>query len=905
MKKFPVLITLILLTGTIYAQIQSSGSKKLVVKFNATAEKSESTWNSTFNQLELETASHLSLMFPGHQEIKTKNNTSSPLKDIYTIDIPEGVSSESIIQKYQNMPGVAYIEPMPVINLLEVPDDPKTANQYYMDLIHAYDAFDLCKGDTNIVIGIVDTGIDFYHEDLQDNIKFNYNDPINGVDDDGDGYVDNFKGWDMAHNDNDPQCETDATIPSVFHGTSVAGMASPVTNNGVGIAGMGYRTMILPVKIMDSLGTLSTGYQGIVYAADHGCQIINCSWGGTFPSLLGADVIDYALNVKNCLVIAAAGNDGNDVPFYPASLKNVFSVAATNSSDLKWTKSTYGVEVDVCAPGQSVLLTTQNNGYTYGNGTSYAAPLVSGLAALLKAYRPNLTALQLAEQIRITSQIIDNIGDNQYFFHEMGYGRIDAYNALTITDLPSVRIEDLRLQTNENQALLNGDTLYVSFSVTNYLAQVTNTIIKITSDSEYLTPISNEFSTGTLGTLNTKGFSSSPAAFLISSDMPADHQAKLYFTMKDAGYDDYQTFKIQINRSYINVAPNLIQTTLTSNGKIGYHDRINKIGKGFVFNSSDNLLNDAGIIIASGIESMASALFNSYNFETTETIDTLTDDDGWFEGKAQFTALESTNIPILVNQTILASNQAEYNSSIVYQYQIINQGTEALSNLKMGLYTDWDLINYNSNETDFDASLNLFYTLTHTDQIIYAGICLLDKSQGIPYGFDLVEGGNGGMDITSQYSNEQKWFTMTTPRIHAGNDGDSLNVATLLTSAGQALDVSDTLNIAFALIAARNLYELKQQANALQSEFVTNISTETTSAIHLYPNPAYNHLILVNNPDNFKSAQLYNNAGIVVQTYFLQDGKQQLPLENLPAGIYWLHFKNENVSVTKKVVIIR
>ena len=168
------------------------------------------------------------------------------------------------------------------------------------------------------MIGIIDTGTDPDHPDLAANLKHNYADPINGLDDDGDGYVDNFNGWDLGESDND------ATVNANTHGSHVSGCAAAVTDNGVGVASPGFNCKFLPVKISNAGGTLTMGYEGIVYAADHGCNVINCSWGGGGGGALGQNAIDYATINKDALVVCAAGNNSSNQTFYPAAYNYVF-----------------------------------------------------------------------------------------------------------------------------------------------------------------------------------------------------------------------------------------------------------------------------------------------------------------------------------------------------------------------------------------------------------------------------------------------------------------------------------------------------------------------------------------------------------------------------------------------------
>jgi hypothetical protein len=905
MKKVTSVLIFLFYVWVLLAQKSTDRAQYWVIKFaDADAmQKSEPIFNTKKQGISDFTS--LMPLFPAHQTMTKGTKAPSPLSQIYTFKILSNSEAERLIQSLLEIPGVLYVEPLPELSLFNVPNDPRVGSQYYLPLIKAFDAFEISKGDTNIVIGIVDTGIDFYHEDLQGNIKFNYKDPINGIDDDRDGYIDNFKGWDVAHNDNDPQCEPNTEISGVFHGTSVSGMASAVADNGLGIAGLGYRTKLLPVKIMDAEGSMATGYQGIVYAADQGCQIINCSWGGTFPSQLGADVIDYAVNYRNCLVIAAAGNGGDDTPYYPASYPGVFSVGASNSKDLKWTKSTYGIELDVCAPGEAVLLTSQNNGYTNGYGTSYAAPLVAGLAALVKAQNPEWSGVQIAEQIRVTADVIDTVGDNQYFYHQMGYGRINALNALSIDNRPSVRIEQPEFFTNNYQALLRGDTLSVCFSAKNYLHQVSNTVIRVTSDSEYLVPIENIVSTGALGTLQQIDFNEIPVQFKMASNMPADHEVVFDFEMKDASYTDYQKVKIQLNRSYFDISTPYITTTLTSNGKIAYHNRYGRIGKGFVFEQSGNLLNDAGIIIANDIQNMASALFYNYQFETLQVVDTVSESEGMLKGTTRLQTLESVALNLEIKQETYAFYTTELSGSLVHKYTLYNTSGGLMDGLRMALYTDWDLISPTANETAFDQEQNLFYTYTHTNQVLYAGICLLDNKVGTPYGFDLIAGGNGGMDITGFFSNEQKWFTMNTYRDKAGNEGDSINVASMLTSGTYSVNADDSVSITFALIAAKSKYELQQQAKALRHLYIpeTNVVLDQDPGLKIYPNPAKKLLYIENTSGTATRFTLYNSSGRVVKTMELHNSLHQFELDGLSAGLYFVYLESGKKYLSQKLII--
>ncbi len=901
----------ILLQLVINAQNANYYSNKIAVKVIPSGSKTKVN-QKIIEQIELQLGvkiSKLQPMFKGHQEISSTQKNTLTLSSIYEIELSDGKRLLETINLLNQLSEVEYAEPIYKIDVLEAPNDPQIESQYYLPLIKAFDAFDITQGDTNIVIGIVDTGVDFYHEDLQANFKFNYNDTINGIDDDMDGFIDNYRGWDFGENDNNAQSEYN------HHGTIVAGLASAVTNNSIGIASIGYLTKLLPIKVMDETGDMSTAYQGIVYAADHGCQIINCSWGGTAKSLLGADVIDYAVNKKNCVVIAAAGNGKTDTPYYPASLKGVLSVAATDWSDLKWTGSTYGIEVDICAPGSNVRSTNQNNTYINGFGTSFAAPLAAGVAALVKAYRPELNALQIPEQLRITSDIIDTIADNQYFYHKMGYGRINAFRALSISSLPSIRIENIEFKTNHDNSLSNGDTLIVSFSAMNYLAQVTNCIIRLTSNSEYITTVENIINTGVLDTMEKIDYKESPLVFKISDQMPENQNIQFTFEMvapntdginTTINYKDYQIVNCVLNKTYIDIEPNKIATTLTSNGKIGYQNRDEKIGKGFVYNFRENLLNVGGIILATSKDNMASSLFDKTEYQTTEIIDTLWGDNERLIGNTSYQSIEGVNLPISIKQKTIAYKTGIWESSIIHEYSITNNGFASLNNLRMSIFADWNIVDPLMNEATYNQELNLFYTYTHSNQTMYAGICLLTPGITLPYGFDLVIGGNGGIDIMVDYTNEEKWFTMNNSRPNAGNTGDSLDVATLLTAGPYTVAKNDSLTISWALIAANNLYELTNSAETLQEYYVLANKDKISlkKQWNVYPNPAKGFVFIESNEITAGiEVRLYNGMGLLCKKITTNEKTFKLLTQDLKPGLYFIQINSESGSSTEKLII--
>lgn len=316
---------------------------------------------------------------------------------IYSIgDVTEGqiVTAED---NKQSSSGDASIE-------TTYPSDPfYNRYQWYLSKIEAPNAWDISKGsEGRALIAVVDTGVDLDHRDLDKNLWRNRNDPINGVDDDRDGRVDDYRGWDFVNNDNSPWDDDN-------HGTHCAGLIGARGNDGFGITGVCWWTKILPIKVLDSNGRGSWWNiaQGIRYAAGKGANIISLSLGGTGYS---QSVKDACVTAKNSLLVCAAGNsalNNDNTPHYPSSLslRNILAVGATTKNNYLCSFSNYGkASVDIVAPGDTLMSTIPSPAggpyyYETMSGTSMATPLVSGLAGLIRAKKPYLSNYQIRDII--------------------------------------------------------------------------------------------------------------------------------------------------------------------------------------------------------------------------------------------------------------------------------------------------------------------------------------------------------------------------------------------------------------------------------------------------------------------------------------------------------------------------
>jgi len=278
-----------------------------------------------------------------------------------------------------------------VVRVLKTPNDPYVASLYGLTRMEAPSAWEFTTGSHDVVVAVVDTGVNYNHPDLSANILTHSGEiPGNGVDDDANGYVDDYLGYDFAAGDGDPNDE-------FSHGSHCAGIIGGVGDNGLGIVGINWSVGILPVRVLDAdgFGTEGGVASGIMYAASRGAHVISLSLGGSGASPTIDSAISYAAG-HGSLVVAAGGNSASDNdtdPFFPAgsTLDNVIAVAATDSSDGLADFSNYGLtSVDVAAPGVSIRSTVLGASYDFYSGTSMATPYVSGLAALIKAANPAL-----------------------------------------------------------------------------------------------------------------------------------------------------------------------------------------------------------------------------------------------------------------------------------------------------------------------------------------------------------------------------------------------------------------------------------------------------------------------------------------------------------------------------------
>ena len=386
---------------------------------------------------------------------------SEILQRTYLLEFSSVQDIEKCIRDLENLKGVEYAEKVPLDRMCLTPNDPSYSSQWGLSNINAPAAWNYFSTGSNVVVAIVDDAVERTHADLSPNLWVNTGEIAgNNIDDDNNGYIDDINGYDVASNDNNPNPPSS----SFDHGTHVAGIVSARSNNGVGVASIGFSCKLMCVKSTSTVGQVTNGYDGILYAAVSGADIINMSWGGPGTSTTAQNIVNYAAG-EGCILIAAAGNDDVNTQFYPAAYNNVVSVAATTSTNTKASFSNYGSWIDVSAPGNNIYSTTVGNSYGNKSGTSMASPMVAGLAGLMKSLNPTMPNADLINCLLTTAVNID--AQNPTFIGELGSGRIDAAAAMACvaTSLNNPPVADF--SANFTAISAGGSVLFTNLSTYN------------------------------------------------------------------------------------------------------------------------------------------------------------------------------------------------------------------------------------------------------------------------------------------------------------------------------------------------------------------------------------------------------------------------------------------------------
>lgn len=742
-SRFLSCILLFLIAGVSHVLMAQSSSvsdiqaNKIVVKLASGFERSPAItfWDQPAGKQVLRQigATKVSPAFPGNRSVSSEEMVD--LSSIYTIFLSSGVDERDAARQLGRLTQIEYAEPLWIHHTFYLPNDPladtlNNGGQWYLDQIHAYEAWDIAKGDTSIVIAIIDAG-QSRHPDLFQNIAFNHADPIDGIDNDGDGYVDNYEGWDFSGATSTGFPDNDPFVGS-SHGLWVAGVSSALTDNDLGMSGTGFNCRYIPLKAApdDSLGLIFNGYEAIVYAADHGAQIINCSWGSSQPSRLGADVIKYATINKKAAVIAAAGNSQRKETFYPAGYPEVLSVASSSFQDTVFSGvpglsgTTYDETVDVSAPGFAITSCNGENQYSRSfTGTSFASPVAAGGVGIVMSHFPGLTGFQAAQRLRVTSDPIDSLNSSQYH-DRIGLGRINLYRALTDPLKPSIRIASYEVNNQQGDSRMSpGDTIDIVLTWVNQLhPSSTDLLLRAEMsvlNTPFITVLKNEVLPGIVGM--DQQFTRNAITIVLAQTLPEDYPVTFRYSYEDSAlqYDDFEYFVLRVNPTWLTMDVNAITATITSEGKLGFKDfPDNEQGDGVSLNGAASALYEGGVMFSNSINQVSDAIRNvasvDKDFRAVNPVYVdFQDQRADMVVKGTFDDMSAASpMGIQVTQEAFGWSRVARRNFIILQYIVENQGQNNLPGVYASMFTDWDLTSglVNRNAANYSQQLSLAFT---------------------------------------------------------------------------------------------------------------------------------------------------------------------------------------------------
>lgn len=896
------------------------------------------------------TVGSLAPMFP--QEMTRKNTTSVDIGCFYLLRYSGPVDPREAAREIALLPGVDFAEPSYEYPVTREPDyspnDPLFSTQYGLTRILAPQAWDITRGDSTVVIGIVDSGVEVEHPDLSANIWRNAGETgfdglgrdrrTNGEDDDANGYIDDWRGWDFAGAnyavlvpDNNPS----PTATNNAHGTHVAGIAAASTDNGLGVAGTAFRCRILAIKTAadndtrgpGGVGYILAGYEGIAYAAFMGADIVNCSWGGSGGSQTEQQLITYATELGT-LVVAAAGNNASSQPFYPASYENVLSVAATNQSDVRASFSNYGLTVDVCAPGVSINSTLFPGTYTSSySGTSMASPFAAGAAALVRTVFPALSARQIAERVRVTADNIDGV--NPSYAGLLGKGRINIQRALTLSS-PALRARDLAVLDsaggNNNGVPEPGETIDLVMTFVNYLDPASSASATLTTTASGLTVSTGTILLGALGTLDTLRNRATPFRIQVGTTVTPGLVATLKVTVTDGPYTDLQYFTVVINPTYQTHAVNQVGVTMTSNGRIGFNNfSTNTQGVGFTYPlGGNNHLFEGGLILGTSATRLVNNVRNTgggqdgdflarvpYRLQTPGVV---SNQDGWtvFSDSA---APDANRLGVSVEQYSYAYADPDHDDYVIVRYDIRNLTGAPIAGMFVGQFFDWDIAAYGTNRTGFDSARSLAYAWDQgTPAAPYTGVRALDGAAGA----------RGLVNVSLAVDRAAKWGWIS--------GGDSLAAAgpqdihSVISSGPFTVAPGGTVRCGFALIGGMHLSALQTNADFARQkweEILLLVSAPPDPAPlpasfaleQNYPNPFNGETTIryrVGGADEIPAVTLtvYDLLGRVAAV--LHEGRRapgeyavRFDGSSLASGVYLYRLEGAGLLLTRKMMLLR
>ncbi|RMD96181.1 MAG: hypothetical protein D6814_11880, partial [Calditrichaeota bacterium] len=541
------------------------------------------------------------------------------------------------------------------------------------------------------------------------------------------------------------------------------------------------------------------------------------------------------------------GTDNDRDPHFPSNYNHVLAVGSINSIERKSYFSNFGISVDVFAPGESVLSTFPNNQYGRISGTSMSTPLVAGIAGLVKTLHPDFTVDQLREQLRVSAKSLDSA--NPQRAGKMGKGKIQALQALTVTGLPAIRvISSSFVDANGNGLIEPGESAELRTKFTNYLAPATNVQFTISTD-DVLVSIKN--GNASLAAMNTNDTTEVSFTFEVRDNLREGEVLPFIVDIRADNYTDRDVIDLIANPPQVlNHDTGPLQTSITSQGNIGFTGFADDSpGVGFVFNH-DNYLFEGGLMIGTGVQTVSDCIrgadgqtqdddFRPISLLSLISPGELADEEGEI---VMVDSFATHPIGLKISQKSYAFKVEPFTDFVIFKYIVENLSAETQNNLYIGLFFDWDINEDAQDFARFDAMKNMGYALNSIDRPTQIAATKVLTAPGatsyrsINNPADIYGGtaGNGFTDL-------EKWNFL--------KDGiqtttlDSTDVSTLTTTGPFNLAPGQSVEVAFAVIGANDMQQLVKNAELAQFLWDHNLiaildTRPPVTTTNIFQNPA-------------------------------------------------------------------
>jgi len=851
------LFLLVALAGPLRAQETVPG--RILIKFESTGGLYKAGPDDAMRTLRVLGMSEMTPILRAGEASRLKGrDLPDDLERTFEVRYESGLDPVFVASKLNGLPGVVYAEPHYILRTQVMPNDPLIgqAGADYYSALTIDSAWETTTSSSDIVIAIVDSGTDYTHADLRGKqwrnptpgLAATLSPVLRQVVNDTIGW--NF--WDSGPINN-PVQNADPKPNGSSHGTHVAGSAAANTNNGIGIAGSGFNSSYMIVRAGGTVAdptAIGYGYPGILYAALNGADVINCSFGGSNYSNFGADVVRFATSLGS-LVVAAAGNTNTETAFYPASFPEVLSVASVASTNARSSFSSFSFDVDVMSRGTSVLSTIPGGTYALNSGTSMASPIAAGIAALVRHKNPTWSPARVRQHLRATANSSVYSLNPATFAFRLGNGLIDAHRAVT-TSLPGLEVRNVAFLGGTGRKLAMNETGTIAFTLVNHGAPTSSglSVNAIAMRSGMEAAMSGPVTAGVIATGDSVRVSI-PIRILASYDFTFTPLVRLTFSDPSNTYSDFHITNYT-NFLYDEVNVNRVRTSFATNGTIGYENSSSGTGgvgfmptidKAGTLTQLESLLYEAGLLVTFNgeggsyvVNQVRSGATADAHFRPTSAFNTtqpglIADVDG----TAMFNSSGYPNAPKLdIRQDVFAFDDTDLNRTVFVKYTVKNMSSELMRSMRVGLFADWDIGNYDANSVAYSASDSILYVVSPTETSDYPFIAIVPLG-AVSTAFAIDNGYNGPIDslrfgtyfslndaALDGFTRKEKLAAMTAGRVRTSVT--NADVASLVATGPFMVDPNQEIVAGFVLAFGETLPILQSQVAAARAKQLFNVT---------------------------------------------------------------------------------